>query len=80
MIEAMACGTPVVGVKRGSVSEVVTPGATGYTGGSPGELAALVAPALALDRRLVRSTAEARFGFRTMVDSYLDLYRRMQGS
>lgn len=78
MIEAMACGTPVVGVKRGSVGEVVTDGVTGYTGGEPEELAALVAPALALDRRAVRATAEARFGFRTMVDSYLQLYRSMQ--
>jgi glycosyltransferase involved in cell wall biosynthesis len=79
MIEAMACGTPVVGVKRGSVGEVVLPGATGYTAGSPAELAAWVEPALALDRRKVRSTAEAQFGFRKMVDSYLELYRAMQG-
>ena len=78
MIESMACGTPVVGVKRGSVGEVVTQGATGYTGASPEELAALVAPALALDRRVVRSTAEAQFGFQKMVDSYLELYQAMQ--
>jgi glycosyltransferase involved in cell wall biosynthesis len=78
MIEAMACGTPVVGVKRGSVGEVVAPGLTGYTGASPGELGALVGPALALDRRGVRAAAEARFGFRTMVDAYLELYRSMQ--
>jgi hypothetical protein len=57
---------------------VVTDGVTGYTGGGPEELAALVAPTLALDRRVVRATAEARFGFRTMVDSYLELYRSMQ--
>ena len=78
MIESMACGTPVVGVKRGSVGEVVTQGVTGFTGASPEELAALVAPALALDRRVVRSTGEAQFGFRKMVDSYLELYRAMQ--
>jgi glycosyltransferase involved in cell wall biosynthesis len=78
MIEAMACGTPVVGVKRGSVGEVVTPGLTGYTGAAPGELADLVAQAMALDRRVVRSTAESQFGFGRMVDSYLELYRAMQ--
>jgi glycosyltransferase involved in cell wall biosynthesis len=78
MIEAMACGTPVVGVKRGSVGEVVSPGLTGFTGAAPGDLADLVPRALALDRRVVRSTAEARFGFGTMVDSYLELYRAMQ--
>ena len=78
MIEAMACGTPVVGVKRGSVGEVVTPGVTGYTGAAPGELAALVGLALGLDRRGVRSKAESQFGFRVMVDRYLDLYWQMQ--
>ena len=78
MIEAMACGTPVVGVKRGSVGEVVSPGLTGFTGAAPEDLAGLVPQALALDRRVVRSTAESRFGFGTMVDSYLELYRSMQ--
>jgi glycosyltransferase involved in cell wall biosynthesis len=78
MIEAMACGTPVVGVKRGSVGEVVSPGLTGFTGAAPVDLADLVPQALALDRRVVRSTAEARFGFGRMVDSYLELYQAMQ--
>jgi glycosyltransferase involved in cell wall biosynthesis len=78
MIEAMACGTPVVGVKRGSVGEVVTQGVTGYTGAAPGELAELVPQALALDRRVVRSRAESQFGFARMVDAYLELYRAMQ--
>lgn len=77
MIEAMACGTPVVGVRRGSVGEVVTPGVTGFTAGTPGELAPLVEAALKLDRRKVREAAEAQFGYQKMVASYLDLYRRL---
>ncbi|MEI6713567.1 MAG: glycosyltransferase family 4 protein [Verrucomicrobiota bacterium] len=77
MIEAMACGTPVVGVKRGSVGEVITPGVTGYTADSPEGLVSLVEDALKLDRRQVRSVAEAQFGFRRMVQGYVDLYRNL---
>ena len=78
MIEAMACGTPVLGVKRGSVGEVITPGVTGYTAESPEDLAALVTPALQLSREQVRVTAEAQFGFGRMVTGYVDLYRQLQ--
>ncbi len=77
MIEAMACGTPVVGVRRGSVAEVVTPGVTGYTAATPAELGALVKPALSLDRRLVREHAESKFGYQQMVAGYVALYREM---
>lgn len=77
MIEAMACGTPVVGMRRGSVGEVVTPGVTGYTAASPSELASWIEPALRLDRRLVREKAEAQFGYRQMVASYVALYRQL---
>jgi glycosyltransferase involved in cell wall biosynthesis len=77
MIEAMACGTPVVGVKRGSVGEVVTEGVTGFSGPTPEALIPLVSAALRLDRRKVREFAEARFGYKQMVSSYVDLYRKL---
>jgi glycosyltransferase involved in cell wall biosynthesis len=77
MIEAMACGTPVIGVRRGSVGEVVSDGITGFSAASPAALADLVAPALRLDRRAVRAAAEAKFGYRRMVDSYVELYRSL---
>lgn len=77
MIEAMACGTPVVAHRRGSVEEVVEDGVTGYTAGSMDALPELVASALALDREQVRARAEARFGYRRMVDDYLALYRAL---
>jgi glycosyltransferase involved in cell wall biosynthesis len=77
MIEAMACGTPVIGVRRGSVGEVVTDGVTGFSASSPEALADLVEPALKLDRRTVRAEAEAKFGYRRMVDSYVELYRKL---
>ena len=77
MIEAMACGAPVLAVRRGSVPEVVEDGVTGFTAATPEELAPLVARALALDRRTVRDRAAARFGHWKMVDDYVALYRRL---
>jgi glycosyltransferase involved in cell wall biosynthesis len=77
VIEAMACGTPVVGVSIGAVGEIVENGVTGYTATSWEGLAELVAPALALDRRVIRERALARFDFRRMVDDYEALYRRI---
>jgi len=77
MIEAMACGTPVVAHRRGSVAEVIDDGVTGFHAGVIDALAELVPRALELDRRKVRAHAEARFGFRAMVDAYLALYHQL---
>ena len=75
MIEAMACGTPVVACARGAVPEVIAPGRTGYFADTVDELVALVPKALALDRRVVRRAAEERFSHARMADDYLDAYR-----
>jgi len=77
MIEAMACGTPVIGHNRGSVEEVIDHGITGYHSSSLDALAEFVAPALRLDRREVRDHALRRFGYRAMVDRYVNLYRSL---
>jgi glycosyltransferase involved in cell wall biosynthesis len=77
MIEAMACGTPVVGVRRGSVAEVIDSGITGFSADTVEALAPLVEPAIKLDRRVVRAHGESRFGFRQMVDGYVSLYREL---
>lgn len=74
MIEAMASGTPVLALRRGSVAEVVDPGVTGFYADSVEELAALVPRALALDRRAVREHAKRRFSHERMVDDYIRLY------
>jgi glycosyltransferase involved in cell wall biosynthesis len=75
MIEAMACGCPVVAHRRGSVPEVIDEGVTGFHSEAMEDVAGLVPRALALDRAAVRDRARDRFSHRTMVDSYLKLYR-----
>jgi len=77
MIEAMACGTPVIARRRGSVEEVVESGITGFHSPAIDGMAELVSPTLALDRRAVREHAVSRFGYRQMVDEYLALYYSM---
>ncbi len=77
MIEAMACGTPVIAHRRGSVAEVVDDGLTGFHAGVIDAMAELVPRALELDRRAVRERSMQRFGFRRMVDDYLALYRAL---
>jgi glycosyltransferase involved in cell wall biosynthesis len=75
MIEAMACGTPVVALKRGSVEEVVDFGKTGFYAESIQALSSLVPRALSLDRRVLRDHARQRFGHVRMTDEYLKAYQ-----
>lgn len=77
MIEAMACGTPVLGMRLGSVSEVIDEGITGFSGESMAELGVLLPKVLALDRRRVQEHARERFHFKKMVDNYERLYREL---
>ena len=77
MIEAMACGTPVVACRRGSVPEVVDPGKTGFYADSVDELAALLPCALELDRRAVWEHARGRFNHFRMVDDYVEAFEAL---
>ncbi len=77
MIEAMACGCPVVAHRRGSVAEVVDDGITGFHSGVIDGMAELVPRALELDREKIRAHARSRFGYERMVDDYLELYRAL---
>ena len=77
MIEAMACGTPVIALARGAVPEIVTPGENGAYAGDAGELPALVDRVAALDRARVRASVQQRFSHHRMVSAYVDLYRRV---
>ena len=80
MIEAMACGTPVIAWNRGSVPEVIEHGVTGYIVDSEEEAVAAVRNIERIDRPTVRAVFERRFAARTMARSYLDLYARLQES
>jgi glycosyltransferase involved in cell wall biosynthesis len=77
MIEAMACGTPVLARGLGSVAEVVDAGVTGYYAAEIEEMHALLPATLELDRRRVRERAEERFSAARMVEGYVELYRRL---
>ena len=76
MIEAMACGTPVVAFRCGSVSEIIDEGVTGFICDSMQEAASATRRAIMLDRRRVSRTFEARFTVERMADDYVDLYRQ----
>jgi glycosyltransferase involved in cell wall biosynthesis len=76
MIEAMACGTPVVALRRGSVPEVVVDGVTGVLCDEPGQLPAAIAAARRLGAADCREHVRSRFDVDTMVAGYERLYRQ----
>ena len=80
VIEAMACGTPVIAHARGSMIELIDDGATGFLVTGPGEAVAAVDRVGSLDRDAIRAVAVARFSVETMIDKYVAVYRRMLDS
>ena len=77
MIEAMACGTPVIAWDYGSVREVIEPGVSGYIVRTESEALAALERISDLDRREVRASFERRFTATTMAGAYLDVYRQL---
>jgi glycosyltransferase involved in cell wall biosynthesis len=75
MVEALACGTPVITTPRGAAPEIVDDGDTGFLISGIDEAVAAVAWAATLDRRACRAAVEARFSARRMVADYLAFYR-----
>ncbi|MGH8188421.1 MAG: glycosyltransferase family 4 protein [Steroidobacteraceae bacterium] len=80
MIEAMACGTPVIAWNCGSVSEVLEDGVTGFIVNDESEALAALARVEQLDRRAVRRRFEERFTAATMARRYVDVYGRLATS
>lgn len=77
MIEAMACGTPVIAWDNGSVPEVVEDGLTGFIVRSEAEACAAIARLGELDRGKIRARFEERFSAFAMAGRYLEIYDRL---
>jgi glycosyltransferase involved in cell wall biosynthesis len=77
VVEAMACGTPVIARRRGSMREIIRDAENGFLVETLDEAAAALHAAKTLDRAAVRASVEGRFGVDRMVEDYLALYRRV---
>ncbi|MBX9745639.1 MAG: glycosyltransferase family 4 protein [Hyphomonadaceae bacterium] len=74
MAEALACGTPVIGLRRGAVPEVVVDGVTGFVRDDIAGLVAALSKVRSLSRAACRADAEARFSADPIVDAYETIY------
>jgi glycosyltransferase involved in cell wall biosynthesis len=79
MIEALACGTPVIAWKEGSVPEVIEDGVTGFVVDNIDEAVAAVNRLQWLDRHDCRHAFETRFDAARMAEEYVAIYRRLAG-
>jgi glycosyltransferase involved in cell wall biosynthesis len=77
MIEALACGTPVIGFRRGAVPEVVRHGETGFICLTAKDAALAVAELPSLSRARCREEVERRFSPTALVDAYERIYREL---
>jgi glycosyltransferase involved in cell wall biosynthesis len=77
MIEAMACGTPVIAFRCASVPEIVDDGITGFIVDTEAEAAEAATRLGQLERSRVRRVFEERFTARRMAEDYLNVYRRL---
>ena len=74
MAEALACGTPVIAFKRGSVPDIVRDGVNGFACATVEEAAAAVGRLGEIDRRRARADCEARFDASVIISQYEQLY------
>ncbi len=79
MIEAMACGTPVIAFRSGSVPEILADGVCGFIVNDIDEAVDAVSRIHTLDRRAVRATFEESFTVQRMAHDYIDIYRGLLG-
>jgi glycosyltransferase involved in cell wall biosynthesis len=77
MIEAMACGTPVLARNKGAVTEIVENGVNGYKVETLDEMFEIFPKVLQLDRAKVRASAVERFDVEQMVDGYIKIYEQI---
>lgn len=77
MIEAMACGTPVISTARGAAPEIIDVGVTGFTVTDDRELAHTISRISALDRSGVRERAQERFSLHRMAQDHVRVYEKV---
>ncbi len=77
LIEALACGTPVLAYRRGSIPEVIEDGATGFVCEGLGEMTQAIQRIPEIDRRRCRRTFEQRFTVERMAQDYLRVYEQV---
>ena len=80
MAEAMACGTPVLGLARGSVPEIVEDGVTGFFAGDVDSLVSAVGRIDQIDRAACRARVERLFSDTAVIEGYLAVYAEMVAS
>lgn len=79
VVEAMACGTPVIAFNRGSMPELIEDGVTGFLVDTVDQAIAAVDRLGEIDRRQCRAAVAARFSVERMADAYIALYRKILG-
>jgi glycosyltransferase involved in cell wall biosynthesis len=79
VVESMVCGTPVIAYERGSMSEVIDEGVTGFLVRGVDQAVAAVGAVTTIDRAACRAQACKRFGADRMVSDYLAVYERIVG-
>ncbi len=77
MTEAMACGTPVIGLRRGSVPEVIVDGETGFVADTIEEMAAAVGRLAAISRNACRARVERFYSDTAVTEAYLGVYEEL---
>ncbi|VXC78494.1 glycosyltransferase family 4 protein [Sphingomonas sp. AX6] len=80
VIEAMACGTPVIANRRGSMAEIIVDGVTGFLVDDMAQAIAAIERVRDIDRASVRQAVVDRFSVDRMADDYVALYRRILAS
>ncbi len=79
VIEALACGTPVIAARRGSMPELIDHGVTGFLVDSPAEAVDAIERAGEIERAACRRAVAERFSVGRMADAYIALYRDILG-
>jgi glycosyltransferase involved in cell wall biosynthesis len=79
VVEAMACGTPVIAYRRGSMPELIDDGVNGFLVDSFDEAVATIGRIGEIDRAACRRSVAEHFTVDRMADRYLELYRKLLG-